>query len=128
MSALSDIATKVEAFAAAAVAEGEKDLASIVSAVEEVGEEAAEKVEPVAVSELGELVSQLGGIAAQLVLSLMGAAGAGLSGTEKANLGATSLVQAAVTKGVTLAESDASTLVKNAYVAVDDLVAEKLAA
>lgn len=126
MSKLSDIVAQVEAQAATAVAEGEQEVSKLVGEAVEVTEEAVEAVEPVLKQELGLLVSQFGTLAAQLVMSLMGAAGAALTGTAKANLAVTSLVQAAANQGVTLLDADASTLIKNAFVAVDELVTSKL--
>lgn len=127
MSIFTDIAAKVEAFAEAAVAEGEKDFEAIIAGIEPAVEAAAEAVAPIVVTALNDLVDQLGGVASQLVLSLMGAAGDALTGSAKANLGATSLIDAAAKKGIALADSDASTLIKNAFAAVDDLVTSKLA-
>lgn len=125
---LSDIAKQIEGFAAAAVAEGEKDLEAFVQKAEQIGEEAAVAVEPVVVTTYHLIVSQFGQLATAVVYSLMGAAGAGLSGTEKANLGATTIVQAAWNAGVTLLSGDASTLLKNAFVAVTDVVKANLPA
>lgn len=124
---LSSIAAQIEAFAQTAVAEGEQELKNLVGEAVDETEEAAEAVEPVVVTELGVLATQFGGLASQLVVSLMGAAGAALDGTEKADLGVTSLVQAAAKAGVTLLDGDASTLIKNSFVAVDDLVSSKTA-
>lgn len=128
LSTFSDIAAQVEAFAKAAVAEGEQEIEKLIGEAVEVTEEAAEAVAPIVKTELAELTSQFGQLASQLVLSLMGAAGAALSGTAKANLGATSLISAAFKQGVTILDSDASTLIKNAFVAVDDVVTSSLAA
>lgn len=124
---LSDIAARIEGFAAAAVAEGEKELEAIVAKAEQVVEEAEKAVEPIVVTAFHLIVEQFGPLASQLVVALAGSYGAGLTGTAKANLGATSLIQAAWNRGVTLLESDAGALIKNSYVAVDDVITRNLA-
>lgn len=138
MTALTDIALQIEGYAKAAFDEGEKDLesllsnfkssaASFVQKVEDGVSEAAAEIKPMIVTAFHTIVAQFGQLATQLVLSLAGAAGAGLSGTEKANLAATSLVQAAWEKGVELLSGDVSALIKNAWVAIQELLAAKLA-
>lgn len=77
-----------------------------------------QKVEPVVESAFAQAVQQFGQLAVQTVMSLFGAAGAGLTGSSKLNLTATTIVEAAEKQGVTLAEADVSALAKNAYTAV----------
>lgn len=120
MSVFTEIAAKVEAFADAAIAAGEKSLEQILDTVTEGAADVLENVEPVVERSLLALVEQFGGTASDIVLSLFGAAGASLGGSEKANLAATTLVEAAAKKGVTIVSADVSTLVKNAFTAVEE--------
>lgn len=118
MTTLSELAAKIEAFAEQAVeaikAEAEKDFDAAV----EKGGEIVEALEPIVEDAFSLLVSQLGGIAANIVTGLFGVAGAALSGSEKADLAARQLIEAGFQQGVTVAAQDATTLIKNSYVAV----------
>lgn len=77
-----------------------------------------QEVVPVLESGLALAVKQFGQLAVQTVMSLMGAAGASLSGGEKLNLTATTIKDAAVQAGVALAEQDVTALAQNSYLAV----------
>lgn len=104
---LSDILAPLEDFAKA---EWEKVKAEAIVIEQE--------VVPVLESGLALAVKQFGQLAVQTVVSLMGAAGAGLSGGEKLNLTATTIKDAALQAGVSLAEADVTALAQNSYIAV----------
>lgn len=108
MSTLTDIAEKLEGFAETAFDTAEKDVIA-----------AAEALAPVLEDTFETVVAQFGSLAVTTVMNLFGAAGAGFSGTEKANLSDTTILQAAKEQGVTLLAQDVTALVKNAYVAVN---------
>ena len=72
-----------------------------------------QEVEPVVESSFATLASQFGTLAVSTVMNLMGAAGAALSGGEKLNLTATTIVQAAEAAGVATVEGDVTALAKN---------------
>lgn len=74
----------------------------------------AEGVEDVGVGLIA-IVDQTGAAATKLVVALMG--DDSLSGLEKANLAATQLVEQYALKGITIADTDATFIIKNAYVA-----------
>jgi len=119
---LSGLAAQIEAFASAAVAaakaEAEKIGAEIV--VEAKAVEAA--IEPIAVMAFNEVVQQFGALAAATVTSLFGQAGALLSGGEKADLAARTLVDAVEQSGKKILADDATALIKNSYTAVKNLL------
>lgn len=125
---LSSLAAQIEGFAASAIAKGKEELTVLVNDAVQVVKDAAPVVENLVLISFETAVSQFGPLASALVQNLMGAAGAALSGTEKNNLSATQLVQAAANQGVTLAAQDVTTLIKNSYVAVTNLVSKALAA
>ena len=127
MTTLSSIATQIEGFASEIVQKGEADVQVLVNDAVEIVEEAAPVVENLVEITFETAVSQFGPLASALVLNLAGAAGAALTGSAKANLSATQLVQAAAKQGVSIASQDVTTLIKTAYVAVDNLLTAKLA-
>lgn len=104
---LTDILAPLEA---AAEAEWAKVKAEVI-AIEQ-------KVEPIIESGLALAVQDFGQLAVQTVMSLLGAAGTSLSGGEKLNLTATTIVQAAETQGKKIAAQDVTALAQNAYTAV----------
>lgn len=127
---LSALAAQIESFAKTEFAKGEAEVSAFVNKAVEVTEEVVEAAEPV-VEQLVELefeaaVTQFGPLASALVKNLMGVAGAALGGTEKANLSATQLVQAAANQGYVLADQDVTALIKNSYIAVKNLVESAL--
>lgn len=63
--------------------------------------------------ELEKLVDQTGAAATKLVTDLMN--DDSLSGLEKANLAATTLIEQYALKGIEIAETDATFIIKNAY-------------
>jgi hypothetical protein len=71
------------------------------------------------VTDVGEgletLVDQTGASATKLVTDLMN--DPSLSGLEKANLAATSLIEQYALKGIQIADDDATFIIKNAYLA-----------
>lgn len=77
-----------------------------------------QKIEPVVESGLAQAASQFGQLAVQTVMNLMTAAGASLSGSEKLNLTATTIVQAAEKASVQIAAADVTALSQSAYTAV----------
>lgn len=85
-------------------------------------EELAEAEAPVVVSAFELALSQVGQLVANTVVALFGAAGAGLSGGEKANLAATTVVQAATAQGKALAAQDLTTLIKNSFIAASNIL------
>jgi len=125
---LSSLAAQIEGFAVGIFAKGEAEVTALVNDAVQVATDAAPVIENLIVVSFETAVSQFGPLASALVTSLMGAAGAALSGTEKANLSAMQLVQAAANQGVALADQDVTTLIKNSYVAVQNLVTSKLTA
>lgn len=108
---LATIASKFEAFAAAAVADGKIVLLNTAGKV-------AADIE----SGFEDLVGRLGADATKLVGDLIN--DESFSGLEKANLAATQLTEVAANQGITLAGQDATTLIKNAYVAVTAALAK----
>lgn len=108
---LSSIADKLEEFAEAAYEKGKEVLQAVADTVEPIIEDAFEK-----------LVDDLGAEAVDIALALFGeagkVAGVDLSGSEKADLSARQIIEAGVAKGITVAEQDATALIKNAYIAV----------
>lgn len=86
--------------------------------IEAEGIKIEQEVEPVLESGLALAVKDFGQIAVQTVVNLMGAAGTALSGGEKLNLTATTIVQAAESAGKTIASQDVTALAQNAYTAV----------
>lgn len=118
---LSTIVQKLEAFAEQVVSDvvaeggavGTKLKAIAVTAVQDGAAAVEEGFE--------DLVGKLGQDATTFVTNLM--ADDTLSGLEKANLAATQLVQSATSQGITVAEQDVTTLIKNAYLAVQAKVA-----
>jgi hypothetical protein len=119
---LSSLAAQIEGFATGILQKGEAEVQTLVNDAVQVAEEAVPVVENLLVVGFEQAVAQFGPLASALVTSLMGAAGAGLLGNEKANLSATQLVQAAANQGVVLADQDVTTLIKNSYIAVSNLV------
>lgn len=109
MSFLNDIATQMETLAKAAIAELEKDAIAFAKAELPIIEDAFQH-----------LLNDLGAIATKLVLDLFGVAGNGLSGSEKANLSATQLVEAAAAQGIAVAAQDVTKLIKDSYLAVKE--------
>lgn len=103
----SDIVSKLEGYAKVAV-----------QAVETTGEKIITDVEDVVEAALPAAMTQLGQFAVQTVTNLFGAAGAGLSGSEKKGLAVTTVLQQAETQGVTLLDDIASALVENSFTAV----------
>lgn len=77
-----------------------------------------QKVEPVVESAFAQAVEQFGELAVNTVTRLMTAEGAALSGGEKLDLTARTIVDAAAQAGKDLAAADATALAKNAYTAV----------
>lgn len=127
MTALSSLAAQIEGFAAEIVQKGEADLQVVINDAVEVVEGAVPVLENLVEITFETAVSQFGPLASSLVLNLVGVAGAGLTGSAKANLSATQLVQAAAKQGVAITAQDVTALIKNSYVAVDNLLTAKLA-
>ncbi len=111
MNILSNVAAKLAAFAATALA-----------AVKEEGIELAGKVAADVADSFEDLVEKLGGAATKFVTDLF--SDDSLSGLEKANLAATQLVQHATENGITIAEQDVTSLIKSAYLAVKEQIAK----
>src|SRR4051812_19516763 len=107
---LAAIAAKFVAFAAAivpiAIDEGKQLLGKVAKDIED---------------SFLDLVEKVGEKATQLVTDLV--ADGSLSGLEKENLASHELVERAATSGMQLAAHDASTIIKNAYLAVKDKLA-----
>jgi hypothetical protein len=124
---LSTIAASFEKFAEAvvtdAVAEGKKFGGEVVDDVKEVAEDLAAK----GYADFEDLVGKVGQEATQLVTDLMGdVAGDNdtlLSGTAKANLAETTLVQNAAANGIQILAVDATAMIKNAFLAVESKIA-----
>lgn len=101
---LATIAASFEAFAQAEFKNAKNDaLEALAKGVQDAGEA------------LEALVNQTGASATKLVIDLMG--DDSLDGLEKANLAATQLVEQYALNGITIAEHDATFIIKNAYVA-----------
>lgn len=110
---LSTVAQKFEAFAAAEWARIKAE--GIVIAQEiETGVEAGASA---AITEFEMLVTQLGPFALQTVSNLATAEFNHLSGNEKNNLAVTTVVDNAEQQSISIAAQDASTIVKNAWMA-----------
>lgn len=90
--------------------------ATVVQAAIEEGKDFANEVAKSAQDNFLDLVDRIGDAATKFVTDLM--ADNTLKGLEKANLAAVQLVEHAAAKGITLAENDASSLIKSAYLAV----------
>lgn len=118
---LATIAATLEQFAETvvntAVAEGKAFAAQEVEAVKDFAETTLKN----GYADFMDLVNKVGQLTTQLVTDLMN--DDALSGLEKANLVATQLVEQAAGKGITIAETDVSALVKNAYEAVSAKIA-----
>jgi hypothetical protein len=125
---LSALATQIEGFASNIIHKGEDELAALINDAVEVAEDAAPVLENLVEITFEEAVGQFGPLASALVKNLMGAAGAAMTGTEKANLSATQLVQAAANQGKSLLSQDVTALIKNSFIAVDNLVSGALPA
>lgn len=110
---LSTIAVILEQFAENvvndAIAEGKQFAAEVVTEAKQFAENVVAK----GYTDFMDLVNKVGLRATQLVTDLM--ADDTLSGLEKANLGATQLVEHAASNGITIAEQDVSALIKMAY-------------
>lgn len=107
---LATIVSKLEAFAAEVVSD----------AVEE-GKEFAGDVASAAETRFEELIDKVGKRATELVTNLMG--DDSLSGLEKNNLAVTQLVDHAAQNGIEIAAHDATTIVKNVFLAVKAKIA-----
>ena len=107
---LATIVSKFEAFASEVVSD----------AVEE-GKEFVEDVAVAGENRFEELVGKIGKRATEFVTDLM--SDDTLSGLEKNNLAVTQLVDHAAQSGIELAAHDATTLIKNAFLAVEAKIA-----
>lgn len=145
MSILQNVAVKFETFAAKVVADAAAELAKVAGQVVDTAIDTANKVaDDVSKGDVGAAVGDLkaGGIAVIKefeggFLELVDEFGQDVTvfvhdlmsdvsiptGNEKANLAATMLVDAAAVKGVAIAAHDVTTLVKNAFLAVEEAVA-----
>ena len=102
---LATIAASFETFAETELKDLKNDaLEALAEGVEDTGEA------------LDTLVDQTGAAATTLVTNLMN--DPSLSGFEKANLAATQLIEQYALKGITVADVDATFVIKNAYEAV----------
>lgn len=98
---------------------------SVLAKIEAEGKVIVQVIEPIAENAFAQAVAQFRTLATETVVNLMTEAGAALSGDEKANLAVTTLLDHAEQTGIALAESDASALVKNAFLAVTEVLAGK---
>lgn len=80
--------------------------------------EIVQEIEPVVENGFALLVKQFGQLAVATVVNLMTSAGAAMTGSEKLNLTATTVVDAAEKAGFSVLAADATALANNAYVAV----------
>lgn len=146
MSILQAVALKFEAFAAEVIADATAEAVKVGGQiVETVSSKAAEIADDISRGDAAEtikdlkeganevanevkngfleLVDEFGKDAAKFVHDLMGDVTIA-SGNEKANLAATQLVDAAAAKGINIAAQDVTTLIKNAFLAVNEAVAK----
>lgn len=86
--------------------------------IEDEGKIIVQELEPVIESAFTQLCAQFGELAVQTVVNLMTAAGESLSGSEKLNLTATTITDAAIQAGKQALAADVTALAKNAYEAV----------
>lgn len=119
---LATIAATLENFAEGVVADAVSEGKTFVAQEVDTLKQAAEATAQNGYADFLDLVNKTGKRATQLVTDLMG--DASLSGTEKANLAATTLVQEYATQGITIASTDVSALVKNAFLAVTTAIAK----
>lgn len=142
MSLLKNAAAKFDAFAAEVIADALAEVAkvagqvvdTVVETTQEVADDIAKGDMSKAVHDLKdgggkilvefeggflELVDEFGKDATKFVHDLMNDVSIP-GGNEKANLAATSLVDAAAAKGLTIAAQDVTTLIKNSFLAVKD--------
>lgn len=110
---LSTVAQQFEAFAAA---EWARIKAAGIVIAQDI-EKGAEAGASAAITEFEALVTQFGPFALQTVSNLATAEFNHLSGNEKNNLAVTTVVDNAAQAGVALVAQDASTIVKNAWLA-----------
>lgn len=118
---LKTIAATLEQFAEDvindAVAEGKQFIGEVATEAKEFVTDVVDK----GYTDFLDLVNKVGKRATQLVTDLMN--DDTLSGLEKANLGATQLVEHATANGITIAEQDVTTLIKTAYEAAKAKIA-----
>lgn len=119
---LSTIAATLEAFASEVVTDAVTEAGAVGVKLKALAVSSGEE----AVEDIGEgfedLVNKMGKAASTLVTNLM--ADDSLRGTEKANLAATQLVEQGAQAGITIADNDATTLIKNAFLAVEAEIAK----
>lgn len=119
---LAKIATDLDNFAEAAVASAVAEGRTFVA--QEVGEakQALEDTASNAAEDFADLVSKVGADAAALVTALEGDLSLPLA-SEQENLAATTLISNSAAKGITVLETDASTIIRNTYLAVSAKIA-----
>lgn len=117
MSILNNVASAFDAFANEVVGDIVAEGGDLAGKLLVVGKAAGEQALEVVEGGFEDLVTKVGGAATKFVTNLF--ADPSLSGLEKANLATTQLVESAASSGITLAAHDATTLVKNAFLAVE---------
>lgn len=113
---LAKIATILEQFAADVVSDAVAEGRTFVAQTVDAAKQFAQTELAAGYSDFLDLTNKVGKRATQLVTDLL--SDDSLSGLEKANLGATQLVEHAASNGITIAEQDVTALIKNAYEAV----------
>lgn len=120
---LADIVTDLDTFAKAAVADAVAEGKKFIQQEEAVVEGAAEQTATNAATDFKELITNLGADATNLVTAAKADASVPFL-SEQQNLAAEQLIGAALTKGITLADNAATTLITTAEVAVDAAIAK----
>lgn len=121
MSVLENVAAQFEQFAETIVDAAVEEASDVGTKLTAIAAEALDEGEEVVEEAFADLVEKVGEAATKFVTNLF--ANDTLSGTEKANLAATQLVQHATTSGITIAAHDVTTIIKSAFLAVKDKVA-----